>query len=78
MRAYDIIKKKRDGNKLTQSEISSIISGFVDNTVPDYQMAAFLMAVYFKGMDEEETYWLTDCMRTSGDVIDLEGIEALP
>jgi pyrimidine-nucleoside phosphorylase len=75
MRAYDIIKKKRDGNKLTQAEIGSIVKGFVDCTVPDYQMAAFLMAVYFKGMDEEETYWLTDCMRTSGDVIDLEGIE---
>ncbi len=75
MRAYDIIKKKRDGQKLTQTEISSIVMGFVNNTVPDYQMAAFLMAVYFKGMDEEETYWLTDCMRTSGDVIDLEGIE---
>ncbi|NCB37574.1 MAG: thymidine phosphorylase [Erysipelotrichia bacterium] len=75
MRAYDIIKKKRDGQKLNQAEIISMIKGFVDNTIPDYQMAAFLMAVYFKGMDEEETYWLTDCMRTSGDVIDLEGIE---
>ena len=75
MRAYDIIKKKRDGQKLTQAEIGSIVKGFVDNSVPDYQMAAFLMAVYFKGMDEEETYWLTDCMRTSGDVIDLKGIE---
>ncbi len=75
MRAYDIIKKKRDGQKLTQAEIGSIVKGFVDNSVPDYQMAAFLMAVYFKGMDEEETYWLTDCMRTSGDVINLDGIE---
>lgn len=75
MRAYDIIKKKRDRQKLTQAEIASIIKGFVDNTVPDYQMAAFLMAVYFNGMDEEETYWLTDCMRTSGDVINLDGIE---
>jgi len=75
MRAYDIIKKKRDGLKLNQAEIAAIIKGFVDNTVPDYQMAAFLMAVYFRGMDEEETYWLTECMRTSGDVIDLKGIE---
>ena len=75
MRAYDIIKKKRDGLKLSQEEIHSIIRGFVDLSVPDYQMAAFLMAVYFKGMDEEETYWLTDCMRTSGDVINLDGIE---
>ncbi|OGK04905.1 MAG: hypothetical protein A2W80_10020 [Candidatus Riflebacteria bacterium GWC2_50_8] len=75
MRAYDIIKKKRDGLKLSQPEIASIISGFVDASLPDYQMAAFLMAVYFKGMDEEETYWMTDCMRTSGDLINLDGIE---
>lgn len=75
MRTYDIIKKKRDGQKLRQEEINAIIKGFVDSSVPDYQMAAFLMAVYFKGMDEEETYWLTDCMRTSGDVINLDGIE---
>jgi len=75
MRAYDIIKNKRDGKKLTQPEIASIVSGFVDASLPDYQMAAFLMAVYFRGMDEEETYWLTDCMRTSGDLINLDGIE---
>lgn len=75
MRAYDIIKKKRDGLKLTQEEISSIVMGFVNGTVPDYQMSAFLMTVYFNDMDEEETYWLTECMRTSGDIIDLKGIE---
>jgi pyrimidine-nucleoside phosphorylase len=75
MRAYDIIKNKRDGKKLSQPEIASIVSGFVDGSLPDYQMAAFLMAVYFRGMDEEETYWLTDCMRTSGDLINLDGIE---
>ncbi len=75
MRAYDIIKNKRDGRKLSQLEITSIVKGFVDGSLPDYQMAAFLMAVYFRGMDEEETYWLTDCMRTSGDLINLDGIE---
>jgi pyrimidine-nucleoside phosphorylase len=75
MRAYDIIKKKRDGLKLTQDEINSIIDGYVDGSCPDYQVAAFLMATYFQGMDEEETYWLTDRMRTSGDLISLEGIE---
>lgn len=75
MRAYDIIKKKRDGQKLNEKEISHLITNFVDGSLPDYQMAAFLMAVYFKGMDEEETYWLTDSMRTSGDLIDLKGIE---
>lgn len=77
MRAYDIIKNKRDGKKLTRPEIEFLIKGFVDNSIPDYQMAAFLMATYFQGMDEEETYWLTDCMRTSGDVIELDGIEGV-
>lgn len=77
MRAYDVIKRKRDGEKLTQQEIQFIISGFVDGSIPDYQIAALLMAVYFQGMDEEETYWLTNCMRTSGDLIDLEGIEGI-
>jgi pyrimidine-nucleoside phosphorylase len=77
MRAYDIIKNKRDGKKLTRPEIEFLIKGFVDNSIPDYQMAAFLMATYFQGMDEEETYWLTDCMRTSGDIIELDGIDGV-
>ncbi|MFZ5949206.1 MAG: thymidine phosphorylase, partial [Candidatus Rifleibacteriota bacterium] len=77
MRAYDVIKNKRDGKKLAQDEIKYLIKGFVDGSIPDYQMAAFLMAVYFQGMDEEETYWLTDCMRTSGDLIELEGISGI-
>ncbi|GAB4284565.1 MAG: pyrimidine-nucleoside phosphorylase [Candidatus Rifleibacteriota bacterium] len=77
MRAYDVIKNKRDGKKLEKAEIEFIIKGFVDGSIPDYQVAAFLMAVYFQGMDEEETYWLTDCMRTSGDVIELDGIEGI-
>lgn len=77
MRAYDIIKNKRDGKKLTKQEIQHLIEGYVDGSIPDYQMAAFLMAVYFQSMDEEETYWLTDIMRTSGDLINLEGIEGI-
>ncbi|MEW6709044.1 MAG: thymidine phosphorylase [Candidatus Riflebacteria bacterium] len=77
MRAYDVIKNKRDGKKLAQNEIKYLIKGFVDGSIPDYQMAAFLMAVYFQGMDEEETYWLTDCMRTSGDLIELDGISGI-
>lgn len=77
MRAYDVIKNKRDGKKLSQQEISFLIKGFVEGSIPDYQMAAFLMATYFQGMDEEETYWLTDCMRTSGDIIELEGIAGI-
>ena len=75
MRTYDIIRKKRDGHKLTQEESNEIVKGYVAGTVPDYQMSAFCMAVFLKGMDEEETYWLTEVMRTSGDIIDLKGIE---
>lgn len=75
MRVYDIIKKKRDGHKLTQEEIIFMVKGYVDGSIPDYQMSAFLMAVYLKNMDDEETYWLTETMRTSGDLINLDGIE---
>ena len=74
MRPYDVIKKKRDGGTLTAAEIDAIIGGFVQGTLPDYQMAAFLMAVYFKGMTSEETFQLTDAMRRSGDQVTLEGI----
>ena len=74
MRAYDLIKLKRDGNKLTRDQIEFIVKGFVSGTVPDYQIAAFLMAVYFKGMDKEETFHLTDSMCRSGDTVNLDGI----
>ena len=50
MRAVDIIQKKRDGIELSKEEIHWLIEGYVAGTVPDYQMAAFAMAVYFKGM----------------------------
>ncbi|MFZ2961125.1 MAG: pyrimidine-nucleoside phosphorylase [Candidatus Ozemobacteraceae bacterium] len=75
MRSYDVIKRKRDGKALTREEIAFIVEGFVDGRIPDYQMSAFLMAVFFKGMNDEETYQLTESMRTSGDLIDLAGIK---
>ncbi len=75
MRPYDLIKKKRDGVKLTAAEIDALVEGYVKGTLPDYQMAAMLMAIYFKGMDAEETFWLTDAMRRSGDQVELKGIE---
>ncbi|OIP23783.1 pyrimidine-nucleoside phosphorylase [bacterium CG2_30_54_10] len=74
MRAYEIIKKKRDGNKLSDQEIRFAVDAFVKGTIPDYQMAALLMAVFLKGMDEQETFWLTDAMRLSGDQVELKGI----
>ena len=71
MRIYDIILKKRNGGALTKDEIAFFIDGCVDGTVPDYQAAALCMAIYFRGMTDEETVALTDCMARSGDTIDL-------
>jgi pyrimidine-nucleoside phosphorylase len=50
MRTYELIKRKRDGSELSQDEIGHMIHGFVNGDIPDYQMAAFLMAIYFRGM----------------------------
>ena len=71
MRMVDLIEKKRDGAALSDAEIRFIISGFTDGSIPDYQMAAFAMAVFFRGMNEHETAVLTDAMMHSGDTIDL-------
>ena len=77
MRMYDLITKKKHGEKLSDKEIDYIISGFTDGTIPDYQMSAFLMAVYFKGMDTEETINLTKSMINSGETLDLSRINGL-
>lgn len=69
MRIVDLIDKKKHGEQHTQEEIKFIISSLMDGTAPDYQIAAWLMAVYFKGMTEEETAWLTEEMIHSGEVI---------
>ena len=69
MRMYDIIHKKRDGEALTQAEIDFVIKGFTDGSIPDYQMAALLMAVFFRGLDTRETTALTLAMRDSGDLL---------
>lgn len=77
MRVYDIIAKKRDGQKLSLEEIEFIINGYVKDLIPDYQVAALLMAIYFQGLDKEETAHLTKVMTNSGDTIDLSEIEGL-
>ncbi|KAF1086504.1 Pyrimidine-nucleoside phosphorylase [Sporotomaculum syntrophicum] len=77
MRMVDIIQKKRDGYSLTTEEINYMISGFTSDAIPDYQMSAFLMAVYFKGMDIQETTELTMAMVNSGEVMDLSGINGI-
>lgn len=77
MRMVDLIEKKRDGKTLTTEEINFIINGFTDGSVPDYQMSAFAMAVFLKGMTEKEYSDLTMAMVHSGDTIDLSNIEGI-
>ncbi len=74
MRMYDVILKKRGGKKLSREEIEFFISGFVAGDIPDYQASAFMMAVYFKGLDGEETSYLTNAMAHSGDIADLKSL----
>ena len=71
MRMVDCIVKKRDGQALSEEEIRQIIAGYTAGEIPDYQMAAFAMAVYFQGMTDGETAVLTDAMMRSGDRLDL-------
>ncbi|RQD75635.1 MAG: pyrimidine-nucleoside phosphorylase [Halanaerobium sp. MSAO_Bac5] len=75
MRAYDIIYKKREGQKLSRAEIEFLIDGYVEGEIPDYQISAWAMAVYFQSMDAEETADLTMIMAESGDMIDLSQIK---
>ncbi len=77
MRAYDIIKKKRDGGVLCYEEIFFLIDGYLKGNIPDYQISAFLMAVYFKGMTDSETFALTDIMANSGEKADLSKIKGI-
>ncbi len=74
MNIYEVLKKKRDGRELTGAEIRGLVNGFVRGDMPDYQMAAFLMAVYFRGMSASECVDLTMAMADSGEKIDLTGI----
>ena len=77
MRAVDLIQKKRDGQELTSSEIKWLVEGYVAGTVPDYQMSAFAMAVYFKGMTTREISDLTMNMVKTGQEFDLSAIEGI-
>lgn len=77
MNMNEIIIKKRNGGALTEEEIRWFVSEYTAGNIPDYQASALLMAIYFSKMNEEETFVLTDAMRTSGDVVDLSAIEGI-
>lgn len=77
MRAVDLIQKKRDGQELTSNEIKWLVEGYVAGTVPDYQMSAFAMAVYFKGMTTREISDLTMNMVKTGQEFDLSAIDGV-
>ena len=77
MRAVDIIMKKRDGYKLTEEEIIFMVDGFTKGDIENYQMSAFTMAVFFKGMDDDEATALTKAMLNSGDILDLSAINGI-
>ena len=74
MNVYEIIDKKKRGLELNQTEIEYLINGYVNNEIPDYQVSAWLMAVYFQGMTDRELLALTNCMTKSGEIVDLSSI----
>ncbi len=74
MRPYEIIHAKRDGRVLPAEEIAALVDGFTRGEIPDYQMAAFCMAVFFRGMHDSEVRALTEAMLRSGDVLDLSDV----
>jgi len=77
MRMYDLIMKKRNKEELSKDEIDYMIQGYTKGEIPDYQMSAFLMAVYFNKMTDKETVDLTMAMANSGDILDLSAIEGV-
>jgi pyrimidine-nucleoside phosphorylase len=74
---YDILYKKREGAILNSDEIKYFVHGYTKGIIPDYQASAFLMAIFFQKMNQEETYLLTDAMRHSGDVLELSDIKGI-
>lgn len=77
MRMYDVIDRKKRGFALTKEEICYAINGYVADEIPDYQMSALLMAIYYEGMTEEELVTMTECMAKSGDMVDLSQISGI-
>src|ERR1043166_6371056 len=77
MRTVDLIQRKRDGEELAPEEIEYLVVGYTNGEIPDYQMSAFLMAVYFSGMTDREVGRLTECMLRSGETVDMTGVPGI-
>ena len=77
MRMYDIITKKKHGEELTDLEIQEFVTEYTAGNIPDYQVSALMMAIYFRGMTDRETSTLTMAMSTSGDTVDLSEFGSL-
>ncbi len=77
MRMYDIIMKKRNGSELSTEEINFFVEGYTKGEIPDYQVSALMMAIYFQKMNKAETHALTMAMMNSGDVLDLSEIQGI-
>jgi pyrimidine-nucleoside phosphorylase len=74
MRTVDLIQRKRDGEELAPEEITYLVEGYTSGQIPDYQLSAFLMAVFFAGMTDKEVSELTDCLLRSGEMADLSSV----
>ena len=74
MRTVDLIHRKRDGEELSGEEVGFLVDGYTNGSIPDYQMSAFLMAVFYTGMSDREVTRLTECMLRSGDLVDLSSV----
>src|SRR5947209_19350718 len=77
MRTVDLIHRKRDGEELSPEELQFLVDGYTRGEIPDYQMSAFLMAVYFSSMSDREVSRLTECMLRSGETVDLSAVPGL-
>src|SRR5690349_2897531 len=77
MRTVDLIQRKREGEELAPEEIEFLVNGYTSGDIPDYQMSAFLMAVFYSGMSDREVSRLTECMLYSGDTVDLSGVPGI-
>jgi pyrimidine-nucleoside phosphorylase len=77
MRTVDLVQRKRDGEELSPEEIAALVDGYTRNEIPDYQISAFLMAVFFSGMTDREVSSLTESMMRSGETVDLSSIPGM-